>query len=122
MKATELRIGNLITHDVYNHERLEKQIENGDHIDQAIRLRAEPIPLTEEWLVKFGFEKAGNSYYKKSIGEYLELSWHFLHDNTLCIQTKGSGFKEPTHVVYVHQLQNLFNALTDEELTLNKTT
>lgn len=61
MKASELRIGNLI------YEKrpldLDYRITDVRYIanDLAIEF-IEPIPLTEEWLLKFGFEKDGDSF------------------------------------------------------------
>ena len=72
-----------------------------------------PIPLTEEWLFKFGFDNKfnkgkiniipkGRLGYKN--GRTYFNSWTILE-------------KQPD---YVHELQNLYFALTGEELTLNK--
>jgi hypothetical protein len=74
-----------------------------------------PIPLTEEWLVRFGFEKSAfneNVYSNKSIIlDKRKLGW-LLCDNSI------DNLK---HIEHVHQLQNLYFALTGEELTLNET-
>jgi len=67
------------------------------------------IPLTEEWLLDFGFEKD-------------ELGW-FFKENDYC--SFGLFFKNnewlfyisDTKIKYVHQLQNLYFALTNNELT-----
>ena len=69
-----------------------------------------PIPLTEEWLLKFGFEKQSRRFYVLNnwVVEYRE-------------GTKLFNFvaEEPIDIIvkYVHQLQNLYFALTGEELT-----
>ena len=71
----------------------------------------EPIPLTEEWLVRFGFEYSdlnGDSGLWKIppfqiYGKYNQ----FIYDYKLDVN-------------YVHQLQNLYFALTSEELNQNK--
>jgi hypothetical protein len=68
-----------------------------------------PIPLTEEWLLKFGFRintVDGLPWYEK---ECLTLDYMFdfeRHDAST------------NRVHYVHQLQNLYFALTGEELTI----
>ena len=58
MKANELRIGNYVRH-VFNCLEInepEYRIENGADILVHENLNCmKPIPLTEEWLVKFGF-------------------------------------------------------------------
>ena len=75
------------------------------YVWEAIR----PIPLTEEWLLKFGFYHRefsfdkGSFYLIKRVGkkEYL-------------YQAHTKRFQ----VKYVHQLQNLYFALTQRELTV----
>lgn len=63
------------------------------------------IPLTEEWLRKFGFEKLQETY--------------FNGDFELDITDAGFLFSETYIKVsckYVHQLQNIYFALTGKEL------
>lgn len=71
----------------------------------------EPIPLTEEWLLKFGFEKE-DGVFSKGIFEVVQLR-------------RGIDLRERFEFVshnfnpdldYVHQLQNLYFALTGKEL------
>ena len=64
----------------------------------------EPIPLTEEWLVKFGFEihiveMVFGNFYLKINGDHFE----YYCNNRVELK-------------YVHQLQNLYHALMGEEL------
>ena len=75
------------------------------------------IPLTEEWLVKFGFKiKDGRAM----IGELeapfydykLDLFTNSDVNNIYCYKDFRKQIK------YVHQLQNLYFALTGEELTI----
>jgi hypothetical protein len=74
----------------------------------------EPIPLTEEWLLKFGFELdiEDDGYfkgkYKVSVSD--EGCIFFIYDNYYPIEI--CEFK------YIHQLQNLYFALTNTELTI----
>ncbi len=72
----------------------------------------EPIKLTEEWLINLGFEEtdyAGGCYYLGSI--QIDLS-----DFECAFKTNWLDCK----VKYVHQLQNLYFALTGKELTHQK--
>ena len=116
MKASELRIGNLI----FTHKEeiiVVKGIDTEGLIlfkeDQNIfDFKCKPIPLTEEWLLKFGFKKdLGNDLYLDSTSTSFFI-WQnnrveLLDDkNNICI----------SHCEYVHQLQNLFFALSGEEL------
>lgn len=75
----------------------------------------EPIYLTEEWLLKFGFEDACNGF-----NDYCNDRF------TICVE-KVNGETIITMYIadcvintikYVHQLQNLYFALTGEELTI----
>jgi hypothetical protein len=109
MKADELRIGNFVEIDQYPNDRVIIQIENGTNIDQCGKLNASPIPLTEEWLLKFGF--ISNPYQDR----YEKGTIHIE-----CDKTKGETYlwiENMPHIKYNHQLQNLYFALTGEELT-----
>ncbi len=130
MEAKELRIGNIVS---YNNKAI--KVNNildfainmtfhsisGDRDEEILIEEIEPIPLTEEILLKIGFEKSfnvgcsekdHNVYYwsgKISLTIDLELSsGNYNYDST---PVDGA---EP--LKYVHQLQNLYHALTGEEL------
>ena len=122
MKATELRLGNLICfiHDV------------GGYIETTVDLRAlkkiiqdneffQGIPLTKERLVRFGFKITSNEYwdfFELKSGWHISLSKHtersagveigrvYWGDDYLCVES-------------VHQLQNLYHSLTGQELIDN---
>lgn len=72
----------------------------------------EGIPLTEEWFIKFGFEKRKNYFIKD--GEYR----FTLADEKVYMQVGEDelGCYLLT-IQYVHQLQNLYFALMNTELT-----
>ena len=155
MKANELRIGNLITIDnsvywlklrdiplIVTHIGQTMNIKGEsshsvgcEHINQKTNTYYEtysqfienikPIPLTEEWLLRFGFEK-GNKVYKDAFSinllktdlylrkcYYGGYYWGFNLENKLDCE-----FNDAKSVKYVHQLQNLYFALTGEELTI----
>ena len=123
MDVRELRIGNYVKH-----------FENGIVLTvgrtvafktptNTIRVDVddlEPIPLTEEWLLKFGFEKESNKSY--STGEEIVYSVYRLDELTYNSIQKNWWFNGvlSNQPIYVHQLQNLYHALTNEELTLIK--
>lgn len=108
MEAKELRIGNLLNHN--NGFVVGPFTVNSIHIsdlekDNAYAKEYEPIPLTEEWLIKFGFERWNdvyNNFYHKLNGIEIENGNIYV----------GHGNK----IKYVHQLQNLYFAITGEEL------
>lgn len=130
MNAKELRIGNLInvggctidTYQIYtpcvvNIGMLKQIQEENKEQPDAILSVWQPIPLTEEWMLKFGFEKyddggelKGNDcfYGIKKTGIVIGLTPKF----------NLSGYKPAKRIEYVHQLQNLYFALTGTELEI----
>ena len=117
MEASELRIGN------YVNDRFDSQVIVCDITHTGINLNygystisineLKPIPLTEEWLLRFGFVKIRGLHlckgYSLNSGEYLV----YIDDRGVYLKTNKNIF-----IKYVHQLQNLYFALTGEELTL----
>jgi hypothetical protein len=108
MKASELRIGNSI---MQNNElvfvtwwRLELMEKN--------KIEYNPIPLTEEWLLKFGYKK-GKIYYTEK--EHGIISFYFNDSDELKCEVYDWTYD---NIKYVHQLQNLYFALTSEELEI----
>lgn len=142
LQANEFRIGNLVKYEgnVYAIDSISKEFPTLNTMEFGVGVvdwdNIEPIPLTEEWLVKFGFEPLPfanilNSY-NKSIGRNRILSvtncgtpnemiWicelnatdSEKIDDLVCI--RNYDYDKYTHV---HQLQNLYFTLTNEELTL----
>ena len=121
MESNELRIGNLVHyHD--EHLKPNDEVIKISYLDLMIIHHKEkyhhysPIPLTEEWLLKFGFTKTDNKYF---IGELNELNNRQL-DLILCTDKNVISYQDYLHpILYVHQLQNLYFALTGEELTID---
>lgn len=115
MKASELRIGNLVL-DTFG-----KEVEVKDIMTYGINSQwgcstfnyeeLKPIPLTEEWLLKFGFK------YTK-----MEVGFNQFRKGILELSITPNGYElfftyKWVKIEYVHQLQNLYFALTNEELT-----
>jgi hypothetical protein len=119
LKPTELRIGNLVTQIIerstHNEEKTitiewqELMWISRDRVDYY-----KPIPLTEEWLLKFGFYKNIDTELFEKDGHQIDLS---VIKCLFYLPEFGDWYKE---LEYVHQLQNLYFALTNEELTLTK--
>lgn len=132
IKANELRLGNLIEviglvgpTKIIGGVSVEigKPLPIGafdsiERIGTALYELVNPIPLTAAWLQRFGFvDPAGNgAALRLSINSADELCFYCLGVPELRYQTKGSGFTRDFNVKYVHQLQNLYFALTGEEL------
>lgn len=68
-----------------------------------------PIPISEDWLSQLGFVLEFN-YYDKGILSYSKVYKIFYYDGEML----------ETNVQYVHQLQNLYFALTGSELTIKE--
>ena len=136
MKTIELRIGNLIIGNYYDYniddDHLEKEtickvvtldsvdmceypiyVESDENVEEFSEFQ--PIPLTEEWLLKFGFEKSMSWTYVIELQGNLKLVY-YLGEKGWSIGFKA--YSDFSNLEYVHQLQNLFFALTGEELTL----
>ena len=125
MKANELRIGNKfecmgMVQTVFElcdntdrgrikqagYEYIITCEENGN---QYKPIEIKPIKLTENWLIKFGLEEGHVGYYH--IGEFI-------------ISVEGQVYFGETEtwiaeIHFAHQLQNLYYALTGEELSLS---
>jgi hypothetical protein len=119
MKASELRLGNLVSNMNPRHNDSILTIESiGDNHEVNVFYRKyllselEPIPLTEEWLLKFGWVKSKEyQYYWSDSNVIIDLN-HAGYSCLLCGITVS--------LKHVHELQNLYFALTGEELTLNQ--
>jgi hypothetical protein len=116
MKANELRIGNLIINQ-YNKIKAVDFEDFKWHFDNEQGFTNNwsffnPIPLTEEWLVKFGFEKDDDDNFE--LLDVLIQSWRFCSEFHY-VNNHGCS---DINILYVHQLQNLYFALTNTELTI----
>ncbi|MDB4343466.1 hypothetical protein OAA15_00435 [bacterium] len=108
MKANELRIGNWVK---WNYEESSDgnayPVEFGYELDDIKNNPniVKPIPLSKEWLKRFNWNPP------KDIGVSFSLTTDEIHF------VAGNYYKKIEHV---HQLQNLYFALTGEELNQNK--
>jgi hypothetical protein len=116
MDCKELRIGNWIMRES---QKDGFQIdENSFSICKLYPNWYNPIPITEEWLLKLGFvinriTKEENNIWRKNFEDgFFELE-----------QIISFYFGSPLYAVdikYVHQLQNLYIAITGEELEIKE--
>lgn len=136
MNTDSLRRGNLVqtNQGVFKvHLIGEKHIEVCPFLEkEPFKVKVwEPIPLTEEWLLKFVFKKQRAIYYPvysvlcRKSRTYFTVSWHTDYEdpNELSLKKVRSWWshgenKFDLKIEYVHQLQNLYFGLTGEELTL----
>lgn len=127
MKASELRIGNIIHQfsriEASNSSDFTKDILVSIEILNKIDCKYsfigyEPIPLTEEWLVKFGINNVSVTRIKcyQTILGYYNIT---IEDNIFKFWISDcDDCRFALDIKYVHQLQNLYFALTGEELTI----
>ena len=144
IKPQELRIGNYVTDEFYKDfktiievDSITKKginvfIEYDGNYPEMAESWIEPkyafdklfgIPLTEEILLKFGFEKREHkSFFKGKELIYFTFTsnkYGFLIWNTIQNQWWVLGKISISQPIYVHQLQNLYFALTNTELIWN---
>jgi hypothetical protein len=121
MKASELRIGNLL--EFSNGIQPTKTVTVGRRFFSSASIETEdgdfeitcyykPIPLTEEWLEKFGFEK-----YTFDMSVAPQYRWK----NRLIVVRDGCfvDYALSVQLKYVHKLQNLYFELGEELTTKN---
>ena len=117
MNAKSLRIGNYIL-DVQDGKPYPVTIETLYEILSGMDYFV-PIPLTEEWLLKFGFEKMGDKFSLKNkkagVFRFVKISGNIIVGELEHGRNSISEF-----IKYVHQLQNLYFALTGEELNVSE--
>lgn len=117
MEAKELRIGNLVYYsEGDSYLKMTKEIMREAFAYDEF-LYYEPIPLTEHWLERFSFKLSPSIvYYNGNFGiDKQGKKWYVvLREKNL----KSTRFTAISEVKYVHQLQNLYFALTGKELTI----
>lgn len=125
MEAKDLRIGNLV---YFNDLLLKFEFESGWNFDFI-----EPILLTEEWLIKFGFEKVIYESDETGYGNDYELEIKgvgcisYSDDFSCALFGSKESSKDELGFLpnwdnckHVHSLQNLYFALTGEELKIKE--
>jgi len=124
IQANELRVGNLVQwgekivpiKSIHIESVLKNEVmvyvEINEKLPHYCLYIAEinPIPLTEEWLVKLG--AISNSYQDRYEFDVIHIE---------CNKTRGVTelwIERMPHIKYIHQLQNLYFALTGQELPI----
>ena len=141
MKSQDLRIGNYVYYEhtthivdgIYENKIYSWWVKNGEPVIEYemkdiggamvknpyrdVISQYEPIPLTEEWLIKLGFEKLtdSNDGFKNTTYTYTKGISFIVYFDGVRLST---NFWMGNEKHYVHQLQNLFYVLSGEELKL----
>jgi hypothetical protein len=136
VSVKELRIGNYLNHSNRVLSKVVEITENDFRVENEFgSLKSTwadlfPIPLTEDILLRLGLIKKNitedmpEAFKQPDIDEYGNIWYNWVEGLfNLQIQTNGEIWFELyshyKHVKYVHELQNLYHALTGQELTLN---
>lgn len=128
MTLTELRVGNLVGYQDEDYNNNPNEIDfinpvleitdrfviiNSTARVQLILGELIPIPLTEEWLLKFGLRR------DQEVWTLIETAWGIFieRDENDWSITVNKEYQIAS-IKFVHQLQNLYFALTGNELEL----
>lgn len=110
MKSNELRIGNYYLSFGVDLKQIERLTIGKVIID------FHPIKLNEDWLLQLGFHSFAFSGYEKfTDGGY---SFRLTNEKRKSSHKLYFEFFDQKEIKYVHQLQNLYFGLTEEELVL----
>ena len=117
MKANELRIGNLVGFPSGVKYKVDMLYSNYECLDYW-----QPIPLTEEILLKCGFVSDEN----KEDNYFVKLKYgNFIFQSDLSVDFREVYLninKQDIIVEYLHQLQNIYFAITGIELAYENET
>lgn len=129
IQATDLRVGNLVlsNNPLHRKDWLGKVLSILEIKDESVSVVAidelpyaftggqflkyiNPLPITEDILLKCGFGVSVNGWHSCPLGK---LEFGFKSEGVLILMDWDLEIK------YLHQLQNLYYALTNKELTIN---
>lgn len=129
MKSTELRRLNLVEYDgcIFEIDTIAEEFPTLNTMEFGIGVvgweNIKPITLTEEWLLKFCFKvRFKNEDLNKPVflrsekNRQIDIYPHDEYNFYFMI----NEIQMSIPLLFVHQLQNLYFALTGEELTINK--
>ncbi len=131
IKINEARLGNFLLFDLPNGARLQQKVERINNSFDGFKFSATindtkieriyGILITDSWLAKLGFKKIERQFQHNWIIKLSKKDAHYsiqFFDDKFWLS--NSEYDAWCYVVkemeYVHQLQNLFYDLTDEEL------
>jgi hypothetical protein len=145
MNANELMIGNYVFVSKYDIARPIKVRDLRRLLCKDKTLNIRPIPITAEWLLKFGFKDDSPEYCKDGSNGYWLGRYNYVYHGLSKEAKYFRVYRNPEtdwnkkdirghrlgewmfynsqswvrSVEYVHQLQNIYFAMTGEHLTLS---
>ena len=117
LKQEDVRIGNIIS-------RKGKPTRVQLYILDEIRhfsTDCQPIEISEEWLKKAGFEKWENCNEDEDLAYFngkVEIEQYHFTNESKWFLVKFLFWQTEVEIKYLHQLQNLYHSLTNEELNI----
>jgi hypothetical protein len=128
IKSNELRIGNYLTYkDGIDYRVLGINEAGGVYVEGfkgclVLEVQFKPIPLTEEWLSRFGCQRVrmGWFLYSANYMLYNPLNSNDVRSSEYYALMYNERIVSTVAIRYVHQLQNLYFALNGEELTIKQ--
>jgi len=120
MKIEELRIGNYVNYfendTIFKVIQIESnglEVKNDKELTWIETESFEGVPITEEWMLKFGFEKN----HKHGIENYVFNNFTYYPSNKqVKIYDRFGGSLYVENIEFVHQLQNLYFTVNQKEL------
>jgi hypothetical protein len=122
LTKADLRIGNILNYDIAEGDTLPTRIDWQDlkwisEDEVGFNLVHSPIPLTNELLLQLGFE---HKLINGRINTYTKGDFQYRYSPyKKGLTHRLLGSMKSNKITYVHQLQNLYFALTNQELTTN---
>ncbi len=129
MKAQDLRLGNFVIakNEIIKIIEFRESFvlgENDNSIIGDLPSQMKPIELTEEWLLKIGFDAMHSSRYmyeksiinKHNINVVVYITFHTINKTLRMDFSNDLQILNLYDIQYLHQLQNAFYLLTNEEL------
>ena len=115
MEAKNLRVGNFVkSYKSILKVSIVSEFDIVDH-NGKIHQKTHPIELTDENVMEMGFsaDPETRHYYKESEAGKITVSFWY---RSITLEFEGMAIRD---INYLHELQNLFFAITNEELEMN---
>ncbi|HMR90255.1 MAG TPA: hypothetical protein PKD51_18965 [Saprospiraceae bacterium] len=120
IQANELRIGNKLLFTDSPHQGIltvnSAIIKQAEDDIKRFNYFFQPIPITEEWLLKFGFESLRDGWFMFSEKGDIKFDISYITESNIYFYCCG----KTRTLKFVHDVQNLYHALTQTELQIKE--